>query len=331
VKWEVLAATAFPIVALSVILFLLLSGCAIQSAEPNEQPTVTPEQPAEPAEEPTPLPNLTDPYRFRNVVIRGFAIQDSCLTGEDVEVEFLFHNTFRESITMSNPPEIWIMKFPNTSEVVRLLPGGGEGIVLEDDGRWTYRLTWDQKNDSGEQVIPGYYQIQVREEPYSNSKEKVMTWSERVEVLIEYPQGSMWKDIEVNKSQVITGFPLKNGRGILPTDITITLRSMHSRDEQVWFYALATFPNYPWERIKEDYPSVCISSPRGEYTVSGIERDAGFAEQMFREDGIWWTWGGQYKIDPIPSDAEKLTFTILLRESEPYEWQGSCEFNVPLN
>jgi len=156
-------------------------------------------------------------------------------------------------------------------------------------------------------------------------------WSERVRVFIEYPQGAMWKDIEVNQSQVITGFPLKIDRKILPTDITITLRSIHSRDKQAWFYALATFPNYPWEGIEEGYPWHWISSPHAEYMVNDTKKDAGFANQTFRQDGIWWSWGGQYNIDPIPSDAEELTFTILLRKSEPYEWQGSCEFNVPLN
>jgi hypothetical protein len=71
-----------------------------------------------------------------------------------------------------------------------------------------------------------------------------------------------------------------------------------------------------------------------QYSVDGgAVRDAGYGGSTIHEDGMELSWDD---LDPIPSDAEVLFFTItgvelLFAPTGPSQWSGPWEFKIPLD
>ncbi len=203
----------------------------------------------------------------------------------------------------------------------------------------TYRLTWDQKDDDGQQVPPGWYSVYVR---YQEQKASLSGsqgraggwgggWGPVADVLIAYPQGHMAKILEVNQSVTVTGLPFEWQGEVVPIDVTMTLERVELTPERAQFFLLAASPHYvltypsdpllkdpmrpPWDSM------IC-----GQYRVDGVTKSMGGAFTSFLEDGIRFGWGHDMKIDPVPSDARELILTIQTWG----DWEGPWEFHVPL-
>jgi len=253
------------------------------------------------------------------------------LPGEDIEIEFKFKNISPEPITLTHFPPVIGITPPKTThweeEMLRSFPAGSErfiqpGEIIE------YTLIWDQKADNGQQVAPGYYSVDARREAQvleADGSEHTHGEAGRVaKVLIQYPQGAMKKTIEVNQFQTITDLPFIWKREELSIDLTITLERAELTAEGARFCAFATSPNSP--SAGYDHPQWMVPVP-AQYTVDGVTKDCGLAGISFRENGIKLTWGyhGNW-LDPVPSDARELTFTI----TKFGDWQGPWEFHMPL-
>lgn len=280
-------------------------------------------------------PDLSAPDRFppHMVEINGLPSQEVYLSGEQVEIEFSFSNLYDEPVVLNYPPEAWVLHpdFPGRSEdwIVRSYPSGTEQLVIGTGETATYKFTWDQKDDIGRTVVPGYYYVRVVETPKSVLGKKGMPLASDFEVFLQYSQGAMEKTIEVNKSQTVSGVPLPRDGVDLLTDLTVTLKRVELSEKRAQFYALATLPEYTWNSPTDYYPMNWTLAD-AEYTFNGITKDAGVADEKASKDGIWLMWGYVNPRDQVPKDAKELTFRILVSFDHPQEWYGPWEFKIPL-
>ena len=83
-----------------------------------------------------------------------------------------------------------------------------------------------------------------------------------------------------------------------------------------------TYPPHDIPYLEEMYPV------HASYTVDGITKDARSADLGTRGDGITLDWANPYgPLDPVPSDATELIFTI----PRFGDWEGPWEFTVSLD
>ena len=92
-----------------------------------------------------------------SVEARASTPKTTYLTGEDIDIQFIFNNIADEAFTFPFPPEIRIGDLG--TEVLRTFDVGQDTVTLAPGQSETYELTWDQKNDAKEQVPPGDYQV----------------------------------------------------------------------------------------------------------------------------------------------------------------------------
>ena len=92
-----------------------------------------------------------------SVEARASTPQTTYAMGEEIEVQITFRNVADEAFTFPFPPEIRIGDLG--TEVVRTFDAGQNTITLAPGQSENYDLTWEQTDDAGKQVPPGYYQI----------------------------------------------------------------------------------------------------------------------------------------------------------------------------
>ena len=244
------------------------------------------------------------------------------LPGEEVKIEFRFSNASSEPITVAPfPPGIEIVR-PKTDEdgVVRSFAKGSGQLDMSPVETVEYTLVWDQKDDNGKQVVPGWYYVDVKGITVTKATAPTRTgvsFGSIAKLLIQFPQGAMEKIIEVNQSQTVN-------------DLTITLERVGLSATGVRFYAFTIPPGYsPPEIQGSDTPphKLPYLGPmypvRATYTVDGITKNAGWAGLGAQGDGIRLSWD---EIDPLPSGARELTFTI----TSFGDLSGPWEFFIPL-
>ena len=270
-----------------------------------------------PAPSPPPQPWL----EIEAIPLSPIAYAPAFSLEEEVKILFVFKNVSSEPITVAPfLPRIEIRR-RSTGELVRSFPEGSEQLDISPVETVEYTLVWDQKDDNGRQVAPGWCSVSVNDFTISKATEpttRMGSWI-RTKILIQLPQGAMEKVIEVNQSQTVS-------------DLTITLERVELSAMGAKFYAF-TFT------IPPDYslpPPPYISPPPrrqwmfpifAQYTVNGVTKDAGRSSIGSRDNGVELVWGyhGAW-VDPVPSDTKELTFTI----TRFGELEGPWEFLIPL-
>jgi hypothetical protein len=91
------------------------------------------------------------------VETRATTTKTAFTTGEEIDIHFSFRNLTDETLTFPFPPEIRIGDLG--TEVLRTFDVGQGTMTLAPGQTEDYDLTWDQKDESGNQVPPGDYQI----------------------------------------------------------------------------------------------------------------------------------------------------------------------------
>ncbi len=82
-------------------------------------------------------------------------------SGETIELDLIFRNIGSEPITISSfPPAIHIIHSDSLTPV-RSFTEGEESLELAPSEAVNYTLVWSQENNSGEQVILGWYSVHV--------------------------------------------------------------------------------------------------------------------------------------------------------------------------
>jgi hypothetical protein len=271
------------------------------TAAPTARPTPTPPPvtPKPPGPEDRPLQVTTVP-------------EAQYLPGQTVRITIDFTNIGPEAITLSQyPPEIQMLS--RADKMVRLFMAGAEELQLEPGATATYNLTWDQRDENGTQVSPGWYLIDVKNVTYvrgSPPRTTRASFGETAKIYIQYPQGAMEKVIDLNQSKTVNG-------------ITITLERAELSAEGAMFYCFVVPPGYtPSQSV-----TMVMTPVHANYSFDGITRDAGLAGWGARGDGIKLVWGYPERLlDPVPSDARELTFTI----TRFGDVDGPWEFKIPL-
>jgi hypothetical protein len=253
------------------------------------------------------------------------------MPGEEIEIEVRLTNESVEPVTVTQVPPKVSLVLPEPSEdnvkLVRTFGAGTEERELAVDEAVTYKLTWDQKNEGGQQAPPGWYfgdfEYAVRKETppahewRSGGRDRLF--------LVQYPQGAMEMVTELNQTQTTTGLPFDVDGEIEPVDIVFTLKRVELNQERASFLILVTSPNNPLP----DYDNHNWRSMRMEaqYVIDGVVKDARPHNRQFTDDGIEIRCGyGNSYLDPVPSDARELKFII----TRFGDWEGPWEFKVPL-
>ena len=241
------------------------------------------------------------------------------LPGEEVKVEFRFSNASSEPITVVPfPPEIEIVR-PRTDEdgVVRSFAEGSGQLDISPVETVEYTLVWDQQDDNGEQVVPGWYYVDVKGITVSKATAPTRTgvsFGSIAKLLIQFPQGAMEKVIEVNQSQTVN-------------DLTITLERVELSATGATFYAFTIPSDYSLPQPEGPPLPPPMVPVHAQYTVDGVTKDAGYSSVGAQGSGIRLVWGyHEACLDPVPSDARELTFTI----TRFGDLSGPCEFSIPL-
>lgn len=253
------------------------------------------------------------------------------LPGQEVEIKISFTNVSSETIILT-PFPLEIQVKPQVGDEIlyqtpiaskrsqMLLPGHEAGLVF----------TWDQKDKEGNQIPPGWYRLVLKELTVTQETTTMRHHLDSYTVsrfLIQYPQGAMEKTIEPDQSQTVNG-------------VTVTLERIELTAEGSTFQVFFIPPGYtPTPPLA---PGVIPPPPgiiaRAEYSVSGITWNAGLAGFGTRDDGMKLVWGGYPDenlkpvhghadyLNPVPTDAKELTFTI----TRLGDWQDPWEFKVPL-
>ena len=335
-------------VSLLVIAALLAGGC-VNSTPP--QPVLAPAPAPAPAPVPVPapigphgeivVPGPNEAKAFYGVGSEFIPSANIYSPGEKIEIEVSLTNQSTGPVVIEQfPPKINIY-LPDAMDmeemrpgkelgtVVHIFPAGTEERELGVDETVSFKLTWDQKDEDGNQVPSGWYhrqsELQIR-----TVTEPVNSWrtggGQRV-FLIQYPQGAMEKIIDLNLSQTASGLPLEMDNKIVPVDIVLTLKRVELMQEGVSFFVLLTSPDYPLPDDEDVWWRLALDE-HAEYVFDGTVKDARGANTRYTDDGIELRWGreGSYR-DPIPSDTKELTF-IITRLGD--DWEGSWEFKIPL-
>jgi hypothetical protein len=251
--------------------------------------------------------------------------------GDDVKLDLSFSNHAPETRVMSPfPPEIKIIEMPDVippATVVRIYPPDGNQVEMPPGGTASYTLDWDQKDDNGQQVSPGWYGVEITmvSRNASDFTDRVRGVASRVLVLP--PEGVMEKTIEVDQSQTATGLPFDWGDQGERIDLAITLQRVEMTADSVGFTVMVTSPSYnPPQGPGLPDPQWMLGA-YATYTVDGEVKDAGVAAMNPLEDGLRLQWGyGPESITPIPAGAKELSFTI----TKIGDWEGPWRFEIPL-
>jgi len=238
------------------------------------------------------------------------------LPGEIVEVKLSFTNVSSEKIKLDRwPPEIQV-KPTRQDEIVFSVAAGTQPLEIKPGDTITLDFTWDQKDTEGKQVSPGWYYITFRDINVIYETDRRRGMNPTARVLIQYPQGTMEKTIELNQSRTVN-------------DITVSLESIELTATGMAVYAFGTLPGYRPPPAASPFMHVFA-----EYSVDGnAVKQAGSAGMQELEDGTRLIWK---RLDPIPSDAQELIFristiTLGFAPGKPDELVvGPWEFKVPL-
>ncbi|MDD5501048.1 MAG: hypothetical protein PHH57_05105 [Candidatus Omnitrophica bacterium] len=204
----------------------------------------------------------------------------------------------------------------NWDDVLFSVSGGTGPIDIKPGETITVDFAWDQKDEGGRQVQPGWYnvifgEITVRQENSS------YTFNPGANILIQYPQGVMEKSFDLDQSRTVSG-------------VTMTLKHVELTTESASFSFFFIPPGYtasPSRPGMPPIPPIMSIMAKAEYTVNGATKYAGTAGFKTQGDGIGLIWGGgPGKLDPVPSDAKEMTFTI----TQLNDWEGPWIFQIPL-
>ncbi len=284
-----------PIVLVVVLVVGVLWGTGILPRSTGEVPA--------PTIAPTPVPKPS-PRPATFIEVKATTGKTVYLPGEDVTVEHSVKNITQKPFEISPfPPSIRVSR---AGTLVRLFPAGTVPESLQPDEVVTYALTWDQRDDKGQQVPYGYYQFVAPD--IGASREVLVTI---LEVFISPPQGIIEKSIDLNQSQVVN-------------EVTLTLTKVEMSRRGVKFFVIYTPPGYNFPNY-DAKPGQFPSTAQVGYSLDGgLVKDAGEPVVIATsQKGLEYAW---YTSDLVLIGAKELTIRI----TKFGDWQGPWEFRLSL-
>ena len=236
------------------------------------------------------------------------------LQGQNIIIKIEFANIGEVTTYLKPfPPRAISIKSLDGETVYVFPPGTNEMVRLDPGNKRNLTLSWDQVNENGNRVAPGYYFVDLgRVSDESEDVDYVKIGDSRI--YVQYPQGTAEKIIEQNQSQTVS-------------NITITLERVElSSQNGSSFRFFAIPPSYshaPSQLLTGDINT----SAYARYSFDGITRDIGLTAFKPRVGGIDLPWGAPERLlEPVPGDAKELIFTITRFGNTDGVW----EFRIPL-
>lgn len=288
---------------LAVVLLLVPVACAKETAP-------TPALAPMPEPVPTPLPAPESQLPFQISISPAEA---RYLPGQEIRTGLMIINSSPGTITIEPyPPAMWIKPVDHDESVYSVEAGTRSLDVGAGESLTHINIIWDQKDNDGKQVAPGWYEARYEYMVTEQYTSKSYTLNPAIRFLIVRPNSAVEKDMDVDRSVTADG-------------ITVTLEHIEMDALGMKVYTFLTPPGYrlPEEHPPYQYESFVINSV-AEYSVDGgTVKRVDMPGGQFIKSGIRLKWDN---LDPIPKDAKELTFTI----TRLGDWEGPWEFKVPL-
>ncbi len=256
------------------------------------------------------------------------------LPGEPIEMQVTLTNDSSGKVdpvaVEPYPPVIYIVipgETPEANKLIKTFPTGSDQKTLAMGEEASYSLNWDQKDDQGQQVAPGWYFYEFKYNVIIPGMGRMGSGGADRAFLIRYPQGAMQKTLTLNQTQTVREFPFANIDGNKQSiDLEVTLEQVEMSALGVSFLAVAKSAHNPVSGYNN--PAWMNGFRQAQYVVDGTVKDARAANTRFLDSGIELRWGNNDAyLDPVPADAKKLTLVI----TRLGDWQGRLEFPIPLN
>lgn len=287
-------------VLLMLVIVLLVSSCQF----------ITGEAPA-PKGEPEPAPSPESELPFK---INISPSEASYLPGEEIMYGIGITNLSSGTITIDPfPPAERIIQL-DQDKIVYSYTAGNRTRDIGSERPFSFYNTkgfWDQKDDNGEQVTPGWYELSCEYTIIEQNTSKRYTANLTARFQIVHPDSSMNKELDVNQSVTAEG-------------LTATLERIEINAVEVTVWIFTTPPGYTVPQAGQlEKHSYFVMHSEAEYSVDGgnIKRPLDIRAQ-FNEIGTRLIWD----IEPIPVDARELNFTV----TQLGDWDGRWEFKVSL-
>jgi len=233
-------------------------------------------------------------------------------SGNSVEIQLTFTNFDTEARVMKYfPPEIKVesRNLPFTNKIIRTFQAGQEQLELQPGESREYALTWDQKNDFGQQVPYGWYGIRVNlySREVTDTRSMQGSESQATRVLVLPPGGAIEKDIELDQSHTADG-------------VTVNLEKMEMSNQGAALYTMCVPENYQPEEVSTRYIET-----DAQYKVDDEDWKPAM-KSMFGtfllKEGVRYIWD----LDPVPQNAGEISFQI----SRIGDHKGLWEFKIQL-
>jgi hypothetical protein len=229
------------------------------------------------------------------------------LPGEQIMFGIGIINKSSGTITIDPySPARWIKRVGQNDVVYSSAAGTRTYDVKADHPFIPTKAIWDQKDNKGSQVQPGWYEIGYEYRIIEENTAEIYTVVPTARFQIVSPDSAMYKDLEVNRSVSVK-------------DIKATLERIEMNPVQVKVYVFTTPPGYtlPQPGSLEE-PSAFVQNSKAEYSIDGgMVKEAVHAGAEFNKDGATIIW----HIDPIPVNAKELTFTVTRLGDREGVWQ----------
>ncbi len=306
--WQVATVTAAVVVIAVVAAIWQFGGVGQAPPIPATAPTI----PAPPTETPGPAPIVPRPAPPSPLFeVRAVPEEAHYLPGELVEVKLSLTNASSAPIRLDPyPPEIRVTPRLNHDQVLFSVAAGTQPLEIKPNDFATLEFSWDQKDKSGNQVQPGWYDVIFRDISVRQGDTRY-GFSPGAHVLIQYLQGVMEKSLDLNQSQAMNG-------------ITMTLQRIELTSAGMTVYAFNTPPGYNFPSGQPLPAPSMMFDARAEYSVDGeVFKLAGSSGIRPLENGMLNIWDN---LDPVPKNAKELIFRI----TKLGDWTGPWEFRIPL-
>jgi hypothetical protein len=311
----------FPLIVI-LLLVSLLSSCSYITGEvltPVSKPASTPSL--------TPIPvyvTIPDPNgpKVIDVSQLPFLINVSAapafLPGEDILIGIGIVNLSPGAITIDPFPAAMKIKSLDRDEIVYHEPAGNRtrDISSEAGSFYTNKDFWDQKDDNGNQVPPGRYEICY--EYTIIERDTLKTYSENATAVfrIADPAGAMTKDISVNQT-------------VMDAGLAATLKRLELNAVSGTAYVFYSPPGLIVPKEPNLYPNRLTDMDKFFHGDAEYRIDGGAIKQQ-RNNGGEGSQNGitlYFKnIEPVPLNAKELILTV----TNLGGIEGRWEFRVPL-
>jgi hypothetical protein len=300
------------------VLVLLISSCQYITGEMPEAAT-TP-SPAANVTSPQVYVTIPDPTKPQVVDVSQlqFLITISAspayLPGEPIMFGIGISNLSLGTIIIDPFPAAMRIKSLDRNEIVYSEPAGNRTRDISADSPFTpNKDTWDQKDDNGQQVVPGSYEISYEYVIIDRSTSKKYTDNPSAKFKIADPDSAVTKDISVNQTVTNTGLAVTLNR--------LELNAVSGK--------ASTFYNPPGFTVPDGSDPLHVEGMAkflhgsAEYSIDGGNiKQITTTSSMFDKSGITIYW----VIDPVSLNAKELTFTVTNLGGVEGRW----DFKIPL-